>query len=119
MGHKLTVYDNDGITFDRYTVVIPRGDVFGMSENPSSPQGFNQYICQEHDLKLYKGFPDGVGQEIHPIPDCIVLGLTGIGFTGSPVVKWVTARAAATSNKRLDFNEIAKQAVKEIMIDGY
>ena len=39
---KVTVYDNGGESMDRYTVVIG-DDVFGMSENPGSPQGFNQW----------------------------------------------------------------------------
>ena len=39
---KVTVYDNGGETMDRYTVSV--GDnVFGMSENPTSAQGFNQW----------------------------------------------------------------------------
>ncbi len=39
---KVTVYDNGGKTMDRYTVIIGY-DVFGMSENPTSAQGFNQW----------------------------------------------------------------------------
>ena len=39
---KLAIFDNKGITFDRYTVFIGN-DVYGMSHNPTSPQGFNQY----------------------------------------------------------------------------
>jgi hypothetical protein len=49
-GMKIKVYDNGGKTFDRYTVVIERKtkgaldkDMYGMSFNPNSPQGFNQY----------------------------------------------------------------------------
>lgn len=38
----IEIYDNGGETFDRYTVIID-GDVYGMSANPQSPQGFNQY----------------------------------------------------------------------------
>ena len=41
--HKIVVYDNGGKTFDRYTIVIDDLDVFGMSLNPLSVQGFNQY----------------------------------------------------------------------------
>jgi len=36
------VYDDGGKTVDRYTVVFA-GAVFGMSSDPFSPQGFNQY----------------------------------------------------------------------------
>ena len=39
---KVTVYDNGGKTFDRYAVIIGR-EVYGMSSDPASPQGFNQY----------------------------------------------------------------------------
>jgi hypothetical protein len=39
---RITVYDNGSKTFDRYTVIIGRM-IYGMSENPTSAQGFNQY----------------------------------------------------------------------------
>ena len=39
----VVIYDNNGETFDRYTVIIDNKDVFGMSENPGSAQGFNQW----------------------------------------------------------------------------
>lgn len=42
---KIAVYDNDGKTFDRYTVIIGN-DVYGMSHNPKHPQGFNQFCGQ-------------------------------------------------------------------------
>lgn len=38
---KIIVYDNEK-TFDRYTIIIGR-DVYSMSENALSPQGYNQY----------------------------------------------------------------------------
>jgi len=38
----ILVYDNGGKTVDRYTIVIDT-EVFGMSENALSPNGFNQY----------------------------------------------------------------------------
>ncbi len=43
---NIQVYDNGGETFDRYTVIIDN-DVFGMSENPLSASGFNQWcgVC--------------------------------------------------------------------------
>lgn len=40
---KVVVYDNGGKTVDRYTVLIG-DDVYEMSDNPFSPQGFNQYV---------------------------------------------------------------------------
>ena len=50
----LGVFDNDGKTFDRYTVVTEYFsispvsgkkyyDAIGMSHNPNSPQGFSQW----------------------------------------------------------------------------
>lgn len=30
--------------FDCYTIFTPDGSVYGMSENPNSPMGFNNYI---------------------------------------------------------------------------
>ena len=56
---KITIFDNGGKTFDRYTVFIDN-NVFGMSNNPTSPQGFNQVIGEmgkyidSSDIKLSK-----------------------------------------------------------------
>ena len=38
----IRVFDNGGKTWDRYTIVID-GSVYGMSETPRSPMGFNQF----------------------------------------------------------------------------
>ena len=49
---KVTVYDNGGKTMDRYTVILGN-QVFGMSENPGSVQGFNQWAGQVgSDIKV-------------------------------------------------------------------
>jgi hypothetical protein len=48
----LRVYDNAGTdfeSFDRYTVIY-KEDAYGMSHNPTSPQGFNQYIGDKSRL---------------------------------------------------------------------
>jgi len=50
----LKVWDNGGMSFDRYTVRV-RNDYYSMSHNPISPRGFNQYIgaypeINEHSL---------------------------------------------------------------------
>lgn len=45
-GHEIQIYDNDGETIDRYTIVID-GDTdncYGMSDNPFHPMGFSQYV---------------------------------------------------------------------------
>ena len=46
---KQIVWDNGGRSFDRYTVRICN-DYFGMSTNPTHPQGFNQYIGSYPDI---------------------------------------------------------------------
>lgn len=41
---NLKVYDNKGISFDRYSIIdMKTGDYVTMSDNPLHPQGFNQY----------------------------------------------------------------------------
>jgi hypothetical protein len=43
------VYDNEGKTFDRYSIVFKKedgykfSDILGLSHNPDSPQGFSQF----------------------------------------------------------------------------
>jgi len=49
----ITVLDNGGKTIDRYTV-IAGAEVFGLSDNPTSPQGFNQWLCNVNDLDIVK-----------------------------------------------------------------
>lgn len=45
----LKIYDNNGETFDRYTVVVnikaneQMYECLGLSDNPESPQGFSQW----------------------------------------------------------------------------
>lgn len=48
---KITVYDNGGETVDRYTVFIGE-DAYGMSDDPQSPQGFNQYTGYADDMDI-------------------------------------------------------------------
>jgi hypothetical protein len=52
---KVSIFDNKGNTFDRYTIILPDGDIFGASENPFHPQGFGQYcgnIMMRYNLGL-------------------------------------------------------------------
>lgn len=56
---NIKIYDNGGETFDRYTVVAGN-NVFGLSEDPLSPQGFNQWVCLTKDLDK-----TGLGQEVN------------------------------------------------------
>jgi len=46
---KIKVYDNGGKTWDRYTVSIDE-DVYSMSANATSPDGFNQYWGELKDF---------------------------------------------------------------------
>lgn len=50
---EVKCYDNKGDSFDRYSIIL-EGHVYAMSHNPSSPQGFNQYCCEEDELVLQK-----------------------------------------------------------------
>lgn len=50
MNSRVCVYDNGGKTADRYSVLIKRTasgkkvvEIYGMSDDPLSPQGINQY----------------------------------------------------------------------------
>jgi hypothetical protein len=64
---KTIVYDNNGDTFDRYTVFTPDGSVYGMSDNPTSPQGFNQYLGE--DTEVEKG--EHLGRKLKSVPKSI------------------------------------------------
>jgi hypothetical protein len=58
----ITIYDNGGKTFDRYTVLIQGKLIdmaFGMSPNPSDSNGYNQYLCDASEINI-----NGVGKEV-------------------------------------------------------
>lgn len=59
------LYDNGGHTIDRYTIVFDK-EVYGMSANPKSPQGFNQ-SCGSLD-KMQLDDNEAVGKII-PLAD--------------------------------------------------
>lgn len=50
---RIQVFDNEGKTFDRYTVIIGQS-IFAMSHNASSPQGINQYVGPIQAVDLNK-----------------------------------------------------------------
>lgn len=54
-------FDNGGQTIDRYTIIIGSG-VYGMSENPTHAQGFNQYCGEVEEFDLSDN--EGAGQAI-------------------------------------------------------
>ena len=49
--HNIEVFDNGGKTVDRFTVIIDEA-VFGMSDDPFYPLGFNQFSCMKSELSL-------------------------------------------------------------------
>lgn len=62
---NIEIYDNGGATFDRYTVIID-GDVYGMSANPNSPQGFNQFSGTLAELPLARANGERITLESLP-----------------------------------------------------
>ena len=47
---KVLVFDNNGETFDRYTILNKQtGDLYGASSDPYHPQGFGQYCGNAAD----------------------------------------------------------------------
>ena len=88
MSKKLIVYDNGGETIDRFTVVCPDGSVFGMSENSTSPSGFNQFLGNMKE-NGYKSIGNA-GNKIEEIPDCVILGLKARGYTSLELFNMVT-----------------------------
>ena len=66
---KISVYDNEGKTFDRYTIVVNNDlndGVYGMSHNPEYPAGFNIWSgeCCQEALDEMKQL-DTIPEEIH------------------------------------------------------
>ncbi len=59
---KIRVFDSGGESFDRYAVFIDVS-VYGMSHNPESPQGFNQYCCPISDISNDDNYAH-LGEEI-------------------------------------------------------
>ena len=55
MKKELQIFDNGNKTADRYTVIID-GSVYGMSDDPLSPQGVNMYCCEENELNFDSEF---------------------------------------------------------------
>lgn len=73
MSKNLIVYDNEGETFDRYTVITPTGNVYSMSDVPHSPNGVFQFSGTIED------FPDGFehcGKRILDYPSSLDIALS-------------------------------------------
>lgn len=58
---KCIIYKHEEY-FDCYTIFTPDGGVYGMSENPLSPMGFNNYIGDKE--QYYHG--KHLGKKIKP-----------------------------------------------------
>lgn len=63
---RAKVYDKPG-TLDRYTVIIGP-DAYGMSEYPTDPRGFNQYIGKADEIK-------DAGKLLPQIPEILTLAI--------------------------------------------
>ena len=50
---RTVVYDNDGKTIDRYTV-IKDNSVYTMSDRPNFPTGVNMYCCEVSEADMNK-----------------------------------------------------------------
>lgn len=53
---KIHIYDNEGMSFDRYTVWIENekdADCYTMSNNPSAPNGVNMY---SHTVETFRPY---------------------------------------------------------------
>ena len=65
------VYDNNGETFDRYTIFTPDGSVYGMSDNALMPNGFNMYIGDNTEVE--KG--SHLGKKLKSVPESIKIAV--------------------------------------------
>ena len=68
---EVRVYDNGGVTTDRYTVVFPTGDAYLMSSDADQPNGVcmyageNIYIDPDFDKRIDANtLPEGVKKQI-------------------------------------------------------
>ncbi len=50
----MRIYDNQGRTIDRYTVILD-GEVYTMSSSPLSPEGVNMYWGAEGEVEVDLG----------------------------------------------------------------
>lgn len=64
-GKEVQVFDNGGLSNDRYTVII-EGSVFAMNTEPFHPSyGFSQYIGEMEKYSINESW----GKEIHDISE--------------------------------------------------
>jgi len=53
------IFDNEGETLDRYTIVLKDGTILGASENPYHPQGYGQHCGNCVDTAMHIKFGYG------------------------------------------------------------
>ncbi len=63
------IFDNEGKTFDRFTVTFADRSALGLSINPDSPQGFSQWCdaVEGHHLGkiiTFKDLPESVKKHV-------------------------------------------------------
>ena len=63
----MKIYDNQGKTFDRYTVIFPNNDIFAMSHNPGSLQGVCMYCGTQINMTYLKSH--SASMDINDLPD--------------------------------------------------
>lgn len=51
----VTIYDNGGETFDRYTVVFPDGECLGIGDTGNVPNGFCMHVGSVKDGHVHLG----------------------------------------------------------------
>lgn len=56
MKPKYHVFDNNGESFDRYTIIDNQGEMLGLSDNATHPQGFSQYSGNCVDNYMFVSF---------------------------------------------------------------
>ena len=67
-GKEVFVFDNEGRSFDRFTIVVKEDAMlFGASNHPFHPQGFGQFCGDtgypEDYIKRARGNPEWLGKE--------------------------------------------------------
>jgi len=69
---ELRIYDNGGLTIDRYMVIIG-DDVYGMSADALSPGGFNNFCGNLNEFELsIPSLGEDVTDDYATLPDGLV-----------------------------------------------
>lgn len=56
IGSKIIYVFENPETFDKYTIILPDGDLLGASDNPFHPCGFGQYSGNLVDNKMFVSY---------------------------------------------------------------